>query len=169
MKKFLILALLPFLFACQKTAANTDETLPAQRAEGVIMRETSGGATSWQLKAKTADFYDNQDVAMENPQIFFDKDQKSEASLTAKKGNLKGDIITFIGSVTVRSKAENLRLSTEKLFYNTTTKIAWTDVPFVLKRNGITVKGKALKASDGFSNIEIFKQVTDLTSDLKEF
>lgn len=169
MKNFLILAFIPFLFACQKTEANINDILPAQRAESVIMRETSNGTTTWQLKAKTADFYDNQDVAMETPQIIFDKDQKAEASLTAKKGNLKGDIITFSGAVVVRSKAEKLKLTTEKLFYNTTTKIAWTDVPFVLKRNGITVKGKALKASEGFSNIEIFKQVTDLPTDLKEF
>ncbi len=170
MKKFLpLIILLVLLSACKKNSANTEDVLPAQKAESVIMRETSGGVTTWQLKAKTADFYDNQDVSMENPQIFFDKDQKTEASLTAKKGTLKGDIITFTDSVTVRSKSENLKLTTQKLFYNTTTKIAWTSVPFVLKRNGITVKGKAMKASDNFSNIEIFKQVTDLPASLKEF
>ena len=170
MKTFLpFIILLVLLSACKKTAANTDDILPPQRAESVVMRESSGGITVWQLKAKTADFYDNKDVSMENPQITFDNDKKSEASLIAKKGTLKGDIITFTGSVVVRSKAEKLKLNTEKLFYNTKNKIAWTDVPFVLKRNGITVKGKAMKASDNFSNIEIFNQVTDLPASLKEF
>ena len=168
MKKFLILLSLPFLFiACQKSSAGGDNVLPAQRAEGFILRETASGQTSWQLKATAADFYDNQDVIMENPKIILNQGGKKEATLTSKKGTYKENIITFLGSVVVKSEEENMRLTTEKLFYNTATKVAWTDVPFVLKRSGITVKGKALKADRGFSNIEIFKQVTDLPPDLK--
>ncbi len=142
--------------------------MPAQRAEGFVLRETVGGQTSWQLKANAADFYDNQEVVMENPKIIFNQDAKKEATLTSKEGTYKENIITFLGSVIVKSQEENLKLTTEKLFYNTSTKVAWTDVPFVLKRNGITVRGKALKADQGFSNIEIYKQVTDLPSNLEE-
>ena len=141
--------------------------MPSQRAEGVIMRETVSGITTWQLKAKSADFYDNQDVFMESPKIIFNQGQKEEASLSSKHGTFKGNIITFLGSVSVRSQEENLKLTTEKLFYNTSTKVAWTNVPFILKRGSVIIKGKALKADKGFSNIEIFKQVTDLPADLE--
>ncbi len=167
MKKFLILLSLPLLFsACQKNSASGDNVLPSQRAEGFVLRETVNGQTSWQLKANAADFYDNQEVIMENPKIIFNQGKK-ESTLTSKKGTYKENIITFLGSVVVKSEEENLKLTTEKLFYNTSTKVAWTDVPFVLKRNGITVRGKALKADQGFSNIEIYKQVTDLPSNLE--
>ena len=166
MKKFLILTSLILLSACQKNTSSTDTNIPAQRAEGVIMRETAGGESTWQLKATSADFYDNQDVLMENPKITFNQ-EKGDATLTAKKGIFKDGVITFLDSVAVSVKEEDLKLTTSKLYYNTSTKTAWTDVPFVLKRSGVTVKGQALKADKGFSNIEIFKQVTDLPPDLK--
>ncbi len=166
MKKLLILTFLILLSACQKSTSNGEAKVPAQRAEGVIMRETAGGESTWQLKATGADFYDNQDVMMDNPQITF-KQSKGDAVLTAKKGTFKEGIITFTGSVVVTVKVEDLKLTTSKLYYNTNTKVSWTDVPFVLKRSGVTVKGKALKADRGFSNIEIYKQVTDLPPDLK--
>ena len=166
MKKLLILTSLILLNACQKNTSSESSALPSQRAEGVIMRETASGESTWQLKARSADFYDNQDVLMDNPKITFNQ-SKGDAVLTAKKGTFKDGIITFMGSVVVTVKEEDLKLTTSKLYYNTSTKIAWTDVPFVLKRSGVTVKGKALKADKGFSNIEIFKQVTDLPPDLK--
>lgn len=168
MKKYLIiLSLVLLISACGKNDANTGGETPAQHAEGVIMQETVSGTPSWKLKATSANFYENKDVTMENPVITFNKDQKNEAVLVSKHGSFKGAVITFWGSVMLRVKDEKLILTTEKLFYNTETKIAWTNLPFTLKRNGITVKGKALTASDGFSNIEIFKQVTDLPADLK--
>ena len=166
MKKLLILTSLILLGACQKNTSGVNAAIPAQRAEGVVMRETAAGESTWQLKATAADFYDNQDVLMDNPKITFNQ-SKGDAVLTAKKGSFKDGIITFSGAVIVTVKEEDLKLTTSKLYYNTNTKIAWTDVPFVLKRSGVTVKGKALKADKGFSNIEIFKQVTDLPSDLK--
>ena len=166
MKKLLILTSLILLSACQKNTSSNGGAVPPQRAEGVIMRETAAGESTWQLKAISADFYDNQDVLMNNPKITFNQ-SKGDAVLTAKKGSFKDGIITFSGSVVVIVKEEDLKLTTSKLYYNTNTKIAWTDVPFVLKRSGVTVKGKALKADKGFSNIEIFKQVTDLPPDLK--
>ncbi len=166
MKKLLILTSLILLSACQKNTSGDGADIPAQRAEGVIMRETAAGESSWQLKATSADFYDNQDVLMDNPKITFNQ-KEGDAVLTADKGTFKDGIITFTKSVVVISKEEDLELTTSKLYYNTQTKVAWTDVPFVLKRGGITIKGKALKADKGFSNIEIFKQVTDLPPDLK--
>jgi len=166
MKKLLILTSLILLGACQKNTSGNDTSIPVQRAEGVIMRETAAGESTWQLKATSADFYDNQDVFMDNPKITFNQ-SKGDALLTAKKGSFKDGIITFYDSVVVTVKEEDLKLTTSKLYYNTNTKVAWTDVPFILKRSGVTVKGKALKADKGFSNIEIFKQVTDLPSDLK--
>ncbi len=166
MKKLLILTSLILIGACQKNASSPSGTVPHQRAEGVIMRETAYGESTWQLKAASADFYDNQDVLMDNPKITFNQ-EKGEAVLTAKNGTFKEGIITFTGSVVVTVKEEDLKLTTSKLYYNTQTKVAWTDVPFILKRSGITVKGKALKADRGFSNIEIFKQVTDLPPNLK--
>lgn len=162
--------LIPILLlacACGKEEASDGGNTPAQRAEGVVMRETSSGEAVWQLKATSADFYDNQEVIMENPVIIFNQGQKGEAVLKSRHGSFKEEIITFWGTVVVTVKEEKLKLITEKLFYNTSTKIAWTDVPFVLKRNGITVKGKALKTSNGFSDIEIFKQTTDLPKDLQ--
>ena len=166
MKKILILASLILFSACQKNTSGTDNAVPSQRAEGVIMRETASGESTWQLKATSADFYDNQDVLMDNPKITFNQ-TKGDAVLIAKKGAFKDGIITFMDNVVVTVKEEDLKLTTSKLYYNTNTKIAWTDVPFVLKRSGVTVKGKAFKTDKGFSNIEIFKQVTDLPPDLK--
>ena len=168
MKRLLIIFPLVLLFsACSKSTSGEDLQKPVQRAEGVVMRETSSGETAWQLKATAADFYDNQEVTMENPKIIFNQDDKGEAVLISKKGTFKDGLITFTGAVVVTVKEEDLKLTTEKLFYNTDTKVAWTDVPFVLKRSGVTVRGKALKAEQGFSNIEIYKQVTDLPPDLK--
>lgn len=165
-KLLLLVSVLLLTCACGKKEASDGGNIPAQRAEGVVMRETASGNTSWQLNASSADFYDNQDVIMENPVIVFNQ-EKQTAVLKAKHGNFKGEVITFWGAVVVTVKEEKLKLTTEKLFYNTATKIAWTDYPFVLKRNGITVKGKALKTSNGFSDIEIFKQTTDLPKDLQ--
>ena len=167
MKKLLILTSLILLSACQKNTSSDSTTIPAQRAEGVVMRETAAGESTWQLKATSADFYDNQDVLMENPKITFNQ-SKGDAVLTSKKGTFKDGIITFIGSVVVTVQEEDLKLTTSKLYYNTSTKVAWTDVPFVLKRSGVTVKGKAFKTDKGFSNIEIFKQITDLPPNLKD-
>lgn len=167
MRKLLfVLFLLLLISACSKEKTGDGGNIPAQRAEGVIMRETASGNTSWQLKASSADFYDNQDVKMESPIIIFNQ-EKQTAVLKSKHGTFKEEIITFWGSVVLRVKEEKLKLTTEKLFYNTATKVAWTDVPFTLKRNGITVKGKALKTSNGFSDIEIFQQTTDLPKDLQ--
>ena len=170
MRKLLlpISLLLLLISACAPKEEGAGGNTPAQRAEGVVMRETSDGNTSWQLKASSADFYDNQDVRMENPVITFNQ-EKQTAVLKARHGSFKGEIITFWGPAVLRVKEEKLKLTTEKLFYNTATKVAWTDVPFTLKRNGITVKGKALKTSNGFSDIEIFKQKTDLPKDLQGF
>ena len=111
MKKLLILISLVLLSACQKNTSGTDTSMPAQRAEGVIMRETASGESTWQLKATSADFYDNQDVLMENPKITFNQ-SKGEAVLTAKKGSFKDGIITFTGSVVVTVKEEDLKLIT---------------------------------------------------------
>ena len=166
MKKLLILTSLILFGACQKNTSGSTTQIPAQRAEGVIMQETASGESTWQLRATSTDFYDNQDVLMNNPKITFNQG-KGDAVLTAQKGTFKEGIITFTGSVVVTSKEEDLKLTTSKLYYNTNTKVAWTDVPFVLKRGGVTVQGKALKADKGFSNIEIFQQVTDLPPDLK--
>ena len=146
MKKLLILTSLILLGACQEKTSGNSIQMPSQRAEGVIMRETAAGESTWQLKAVSADFYDNNDVSMENPKITFNQN-KGDAVLTAKKGNFKDGIITFTGSVVVTVKEEDLKLTTAKLYYNTGTKVAWTDVPFVLKRSGVTVKGKAFKAA----------------------
>lgn len=167
MKKFLILIFLPFLIsACQNNTSSAGQVIPAQRAEDVVMRETSSGTTAWQLKANSAEFYDNRYITMVNPKIIFNSGQKNEATLIAKNASFKENIITFWGSVTVNVKEDNSKLTTEKLFYNTDTKTAWTNVPFTLKRGGVTVKGKALKADNGFANIEIFNQVTDLPPNL---
>ena len=168
MRKLLfILPLLLLACACGQKESSEGGNTPAQRAEGVVMRETSSGESAWELKASSAEFYDNQDVNMENPVITFNQGKQGTAVLKSRYGSFKGEVITFWGLVVVTVKAEKLKLTTEKLFYNTATKIAWTDSPFTLKRNGITIKGKALKTSNGFSDIEIFKQTTDLPKDLQ--
>ena len=111
MKKLLILTFLILIGACQKHASSPGGAVPPQRAEGVIMRETADGESTWQLKATSADFYDNQDVLMDNPRITFNQ-EKGEAVLTANKGTFKEGIITFTGSVVVTVKEEDLKLTT---------------------------------------------------------
>ena len=55
------------------------------------------------------------------------------------------------------------------MYYDTKTRKVWTDEPVTLKRGGVTVKGQALEANADFSEIQLYRQKTQLPKELRDF
>lgn len=155
--------------ACAKESASIVQDMPAQRAEGIVITANEAGKSEWKLNATAANFYEDKRVFLENPILVLNRNaQETGSSIDAQEGAFsKNGVITLDGGVKVNAPKSGVKLSTKKLYYDTGSKIIWTDVPFTLVRNGVKIKGKALKADSDFSEIEIFKQVTELPKELR--
>lgn len=154
----------------QKGKDNSNEG-PTQRAEDVIISESEMGQSKWLLTTKTADYYDEeQKVVMTDPKLINKTDGKEDSSIKADKGSyeFEKNLITLSGNVTGVSLSEGTTIRTSKMYYDTKSRNVWTDKPVTLKRGGVTVKGQALQANADFSEIQLYKQVTQLPKELRD-
>ena len=160
------------LAACGQKDKQTEGGGPSQRAEEVIISESEMGQSKWVLTTKSADYYDEeQKVVMTSPKLINKTDGKEESSIKADKGvyEFEKNLITMAGNVKGVSLSEGATIKTSKIFYNTKSRNVWTDEPVTLKRGGVTVKGEALQANADFSEIQLYKQATQLPKELRDF
>jgi LPS export ABC transporter protein LptC len=174
MKLIFSLALLLYLAACGGAGDGADGAPPAQHAEDVIISESQMGEGKWLLTAADADFYQAAEgsyVTMRGPHIVFNTGGEAGSSLTAREGRYDFDknLIALSGAVRGANAREGVELETETLFYDTQTRLIWTDAPVKVKRGGVVVKGGGLKTNQDLSEIEIFKQKTALPQNIKDF
>ncbi|MDR1124234.1 MAG: LPS export ABC transporter periplasmic protein LptC [Elusimicrobiota bacterium] len=174
MKLIFPFALLLCLAACGGAGPAAEGAPPAQHAQDVIISESQMGEGKWLLTATDADFYQADEgsyVAMRKPHIIFKTGGEAGSSITARKGRYDFDknLIMLNDAVHGANAREGAELDTEILFYDTQTRLIWTDAPVALKRGGVVVKGSGLKANQDLSEIEIFKQKTALPQNIKDF
>lgn len=145
---------------------------PLQRAEDVIISESEMGTGNWLLTTKKADFYDDdQYVKLTDAKLIFKKDGQEDTVIRADEGryDISKHLIGLMGNVTGLSIKEGSKIKTEIIYYDTETKKIWTNVPVTVTRGGVTVKGEGVRANSDFSEIELFKQKTQLPKDLAGF
>ena len=108
---------------------------------------------------------------MTDPKLINKTDGKEDSSIKADKGSyeFEKNLITLSGNVTGVSLSEGATIRTSKMYYDTKSRNVWTDKPVTLKRGGVTVKGQALQANADFSEIQLYKQVTQLPKELRDF
>lgn len=173
LKNILLIAVAALvLAACGGKDKEDDSATHIQRGEEVLISEAEMGQNKWLLSTKTADYYDDeQKVILTFPKLINKKDGKDDASIRADKGtyDFKTGLITLTGKVKGVSLEQGATISTSKAYYNTQTRQVWTDKPVTLTRGGITVKGAALEANADFSEIQLYKQVTQLPKELRDF
>ncbi len=169
---FLISLLAAGMAGCGQKGKDNAKNGPTQRAEDVIISESEMGQSKWLLTTKAADYYDEeQKVVMTEPKLINKTEGKEDSSIKADKGyyEFEKNLITLSGGVTGVSLSEGATIKTSKMYYDTKTRKVWTDKPVTLKRGGVTVKGAALQANADFSEIQLYKQVTQLPKELRDF
>jgi LPS export ABC transporter protein LptC len=170
---FIALVISVFISACGRQSANNEKADSLQQAVKVIISRSENGLAQWTLYADEADFHQDAPsyAVLRNPRIIFKKDGKDDNNIKSERGRYDMDrqIVIMSGKVVGVSAAENAKIETEEIFYDMREKKIWSDRDVVLTRGGVIVKGKGLKASSDFSEIEIFKQQTKLPKNIEEF
>jgi len=145
---------------------------PAQKAREVIISEFEMGRGNWLLTAKEADFFQDADsyVTMISPHLIFKVKGVDDSSIKSHNGryDLDANLITMTHKVTGASKTQGVTFETEKLYYDTKSKLVWADTPVTITRGGVTTKGQGMKATSDFAEIEIFRQKTRLPPNIEE-
>ncbi len=160
------------LAACGEKNSAQPPSGPLQRGEDVIISESEMGESKWLLTTKSADYYDEeQKVVLTAPKLVNKTGGKEDSSIKADKGSYEFNkgLITLSGGVTGVSLSEGATIKTSKMYYDTKTRKVWTDEPVTLKRGGVTVKGQALEANADFSEIQLYRQKTQLPKELRDF
>ena len=169
----LIVHLIVFMLAaCGSKDKNDQGGTHAQRGEDVLISESEMGQSKWLLSTKTADYYDDeQKVELSFPKLINKTNGKDDASIRADKGSydLTTGLITLTGKVKGVSLEQATTIKTSQVYYNTQTHKVWTDKPVTLTRGGVTVKGAAMQANSDFSEIQLYKQITQLPKELRDF
>ncbi|MDD6173611.1 MAG: LPS export ABC transporter periplasmic protein LptC [Elusimicrobia bacterium] len=160
------------LAACGEKNSAQPPSGPLQRGEDVIISESEMGENKWLLTTKSADYYDEeQKVVLTSPKLINKTGGKEDSSIKADKGfyEFNKGLITLSGKVTGVSLTEGATIKASKMYYDTKTRKVWTDEPVTLKRGGVTVKGAALEANADFSEIQLYRQKTQLPKELRDF
>lgn len=160
------------LTACGSKDKDGQDGAHVQRGEDVLISESEMGQSKWLLSTKTADYYDDkQNIELTFPKLINKTHGKDDASIRADKGtyDLKTGLITLSGKVKGVSLEQGATVKTSQIYYNTQTHKVWTDKPVVLTRGGVSVKGAALEANSDFSEIQLYKQITQLPKELRDF
>jgi len=172
MKK-LIFLLPVFLLACGgPSAPEGDEEPGVQTAESAVIYEAQGGQHTWILNVKTAKFYEGKDTAfLTEPQLQFRDGGKNMSVISGDAGtaSMTDGSIVLTGNVVGKSPAQNAELRTSVLNYDIKNKKIWTDETVFVKRNGVTVRAKGLRANGDFSEIEFKGQTTTIPQNEKYF
>jgi Uncharacterized protein conserved in bacteria len=172
MKHLYLLPLTVFLCACGGSKdSQTAHSGPSQQAYGVMISQVQSGQNQWILSTKKASFYDDSKTAdLLKPYLTFNTKGQENSSVKADEGtyDMEGNLITMKGNVIGASDKEDATIKTQKAYYDIVRKVIWTDSDVTVKRGGITVKGKGIKANSDLSEIEIIKQKTQLPKELKE-
>lgn len=171
-KLSIALSLTVLFCACSEKTVTESKSGPTQRGENVIISESEKGQSKWLLTTKTADYYDEeQKVVLASPKLINKNEGKDDSSIKSDEGiyDFNNNIITMSGDVKGVSLSEGAIIKTEKIYYNSKTREVWTDQPVTLTRGGLTVKGAALQANGDFSEIQLYKQKTQLPKELRDF
>ncbi|MBI4651215.1 LPS export ABC transporter periplasmic protein LptC [Candidatus Desantisbacteria bacterium] len=166
--KAFIVFLLFFLFSCNSNSNNLPisktkegKTEPSLHIEGFTLTETLKGAREWELKARSADIYENKKIILvaEIEMIFYDKD-KIFSQLKAAEAEIgvdKKDILTR-GNVRITS-SKNIVLETDKLNWDAKEHTFKTDSYVKVVKDHSVLTGNGLITDPNLENIKILKDV----------
>lgn len=172
MRIFLIF-LLTFFVACTNTdkTQNTQDNQPRQLATKVIISQAQNALNDWRLTADKAEFYDGQNqVRLYNPILIESQEGKQNNTLKAKEGlfDINKNLILLQDKVQITSLSQGIKINTSKVYYDTATKEAWSNVPVKIQRGKTTLEAQGFKAEQNFSQIEFFKQKTNLPQNMQD-
>ncbi|MCL2888073.1 MAG: LPS export ABC transporter periplasmic protein LptC [Elusimicrobia bacterium] len=169
-----LIFLLPFfLLACGgPSAPEGDEEPGVQTAESAVIYEAQSGQHTWILNVKTAKFYEDKDTAfLTEPQLQFRDGDKNMSSISGDTGtaSLKDGTIVLEGNVYGKSVTQNAELKTTILNYDIKNKKIWTDETVYVKRGGVVVRAKGLRANGDLSEVEFKGQTTTIPQNETDF
>lgn len=156
---------------CSSSESSSSEEEMSQVAHNIIVYEAKHGKHAWVLDAEKAVFNEDKGlVILTKPNVLFKEEDKTSSKIHGDKGTMLMDkkIILLEGSVHGENMTEKTTIKTEALVYDLGQKEIWTDKRVTLNRAGSVVTGAAFKAKADLSEIEIFKQKTQLPHDLKD-
>lgn len=171
--RIFILILLTLFVACNTNKTPTSlENGPQQEATKVIISQAQNAQDDWSLNADRAQFYDAQNqVRLYNPVLIYNKEGVQDNTLKAKEGwfDINKNLIVMQGDVQISSLSQGIKIRTSEVFYDTQKKEAWAITPIKMTRGKTLLEAQGFKASNAFSQIELFKQKTTLPKEMQDF
>lgn len=155
------------LGACsnEKTAAPpVAET--RQILEGFSLRQSKQGSLSWSLSARIALLHENsRQVSITEPRLEFYNDSKLAARGESLRGltDLGTSDVVLSSAVKVSSLRDGAVLTTDSLTYLSKNKQFTTESPVVLRRPGVILRGRGLRANHDLSEVRIRNQTTEVS------
>lgn len=171
--KIVLFLLLACFVACNSNKAQTPlETGPQQQATKVIISQNQSAQNDWSLSADKAEFFDVQNqVRLYDPVLIYSKEGTQDSTLKAKEGwyDISKNLIVLTGDVQISSLPQSIKINTKEVYYDTNKKESWSVTPIKMKRGKTTLNAKGFKANQDFSQIELFKQKTNLPKEMQDF
>jgi LPS export ABC transporter protein LptC len=162
-----LFALIPGLFfsACGLHANPSAASAPRQTMQGFWLSQSLLADRLWTLEADNAVLNENSTADLSEPHLTFYKNRKVSTIVTSVYGlvHMDSQDIELSTTVVATSKEDQTVLKTEKLFYSSSRKKIYTDLPVVLTKPNGVLHGRGLEANPDLSDIRIFNQKTDLS------
>lgn len=140
---WVVLSVLFFLSACgKKEAFSPDDNDGVQIANRVSIFESKDNQKQWLLTAEAVDFADLTRATLKNPKLQLKQNGADSAVVTADTGTFDypNKIITVEGNAQINSLTEQLKITTERFFYDVNQDKVWSDQKTIITRGS----GKAV-------------------------
>ena len=118
---WVVLSVLVFLSACgKKESFSPDDNDGVQIANRVSIFESKDNQKQWLLTAEAVDFADLTRATLKNPKLQLKQNGADSAVVTADTGTFDypNKIITVEGNAQINSLTEQLKITTERFFYD---------------------------------------------------
>ncbi len=172
MRILLLLTLSVLLAACGGRGQDGENKTPKQEAEGVVISQSQKGDAQWLLKAKSATFHEDTQIAdLTRPELdCTDAPNASKSTIRANTGkyNMQEGLIALRGRVVAKSPTEKTELFTEEAFYDVYQKRITINVPVRVVRGEVVLNGAGLKATSDLGTIEVLQHTTQLPPKMQQ-
>jgi LPS export ABC transporter protein LptC len=175
--RFFIFAGLFFILGCSQeqprvklAASGIPGQEPTMLFEGFKMESIAGLQKEWEFSARSAQVFEREQKARaQDILVVYWRGGKPVSRLTAKKG------IIFIRNNDIRAEQnvemiseEGARLLTDKLSWDNTHNLIYTNSPVTIIRQDTILTGKGLRADKNLKHIEILANVKIQARSLKD-
>ncbi len=172
MKKISVLVgLCMILAACSADKSFSPDEEELQQAKHVTLFESKDSHHKWILNADEVDFEDMANAVLTNPHLMLYENNQPSAEISGKRGTLNyaQKLVSIEGDAVVHSLAEQVRLTTDRFFYDIDKDRVWSDKKTLVTRNNAKITAKAgIETDSKLRKIEFKKQTTQLPTDLAE-